>query len=375
MKVVIIIPTYNEKDNIGRLIEALNDEFNKSQENDYSILIVEGNSPDGTSSVVKEKMQKYSFVHMINEEEKAGLGAAYVLGFKKAINVMNADVLVEMDADFQHDPKDINRLVKPISEGYDYVIGSRFTKGGSIPNDWSLYRKFLSIGGNLFSKIVLGIYNVNDFTSGFKASRVKGFVDKLDLDNIMTPGFAYKIELLYKMYKSGAKIKEIPIIFGSRDAGTSKMEKNNPIDSLRVVVMLRIKEKRHFFKFVIVGFTGLFVDTSLFNLFRVLIFPSNISALFSGFIAMIVTFSLNNYWSFSDRKLQGAQKKALSFIIYILSSSVPILVRSKLVLLAVSAFNDTWFVSNTAFFIGIVFGLIWNYLIYSRFIWKDNRDA
>jgi dolichol-phosphate mannosyltransferase len=167
--------------------------------------------------IVANLSKKYNFVHLLTEKEKAGLGAAYAYGFKYAMAEINPEVLVEMDADFQHDPKDVTRLVREISHGYDYVIGSRFTRGGSIPKEWGIYRKFWSVGGNLFSKVVLGIFNVNDFTTGFKASRVRGFVDKLDLDNILSKGFAYKIDLLFKMHKLGAKIKEIPIKFGLRD--------------------------------------------------------------------------------------------------------------------------------------------------------------
>jgi dolichol-phosphate mannosyltransferase len=374
MKIVIVIPTYNEAENIGRLIESLNEEFAKDSVNTYSVLVVEGNSPDNTAGVVREKGLKYPFVHLLMEEKKAGLGAAYVYGFRYAMRELNPDALVEMDADFQHDPKDVLRLVSAINEGNDYVIGSRFTKGGSIPKEWQFYRKLLSVGGNLFSKIVLGIFNVNDFTSGFKASRVKGFVDKMDLDSILSGGFAYKIDLLFKMHRLGAKIKEVPIKFGLRDRGDSKMEKNNFSDSLRVVLLLRFNENRNFFKFCIVGFAGLAVDAGIFNILRVVALPSNYSALVSGFIAMVTTFMLNNYWSFRERKLEGATNKLVSLAIYVISSLIPILVRSKLINIATTTYGDTLLISNVAFFIGIAFGLIWNFTVYSKLIWRHKRN-
>jgi dolichol-phosphate mannosyltransferase len=373
MKIVIVIPTYNEAENIGRLIEALSEEFKVDRTNEYHILVVEGNSPDKTAEVVKEKTSKYNFVHLLMEQRKAGLGAAYTYGFKYSMKELNPDVLVEMDADFQHDPKDVVKLVKEISNGYDYVIGSRFTKGGSIPREWGFFRKFWSIGGNIFSKIILGIFSVNDFTTGYKASRVKGFVDKIDLDNILSKGFAYKIDLLYKMHKAGAKIKEIPIKFGLRGRGDSKMEKNTPIDSLRVVVSLRFNENKNFFKFLIVGLVGLAVDTGLFNLLRVSLLSSNIAALTSGAFAMLATFLLNNYWSFKENKLEGLKNKIISIVIYVASSSIPIFVRSRLVYFATNLYGDTFLVSNIAFFIGIVFGLIWNFTVYSKLIWKAKR--
>jgi len=374
MKIAIIIPTYNEAENIGRLIEVLSEEFKKNLNNSYSVLVVEANSPDGTGEVVKEKALKFDFIHMVVEEKKRGLGAAYVFGFKHALANIKPDVLLEMDADFQHDPKDVIRLVREVENGNDYVIGSRFMRGGSIPKEWQFRRKLLSFGGNLFSKIVLGIFNVNDFTSGFKASRVSGFVDKLDLENILSDGFAYKIDLLFKMHRLGAKIKEVPIKFGLRDRGDSKMEKNNFIDSIRVVLTLRFNENKNLFKFLAVGLIGLAVDTGLFNLLRIALVPSGLCALISGALAMITTFMLNNHWSFKERKLEGLKTKIVSLVVYVVSSSVPILVRSKLVDFATVSYGDTFLVSNIAFFIGITFGLVWNFTIYSKIIWRVKKS-
>lgn len=375
MKIVVVMPTYNESKSIGRMIEALAVEFKKITSHEICLLVVEGNSPDGTADVVREHMKKHDFVHLLMEEKKAGLGAAYVYGFRYAMKDLHADVLIEMDADFQHDPKELVSLIKGIDDGYDYVVGSRFTKGGSIPKDWGFKRKLLSIGGNTLSKIILGIRGVNDFTTGFKASRVKGFVDTIDLDNILSKGFAYKLDLLYKMHKAGAKIKEVPIQFRSRDEGVSKMERNNPIDSLRVVITLRLNDPdtQKFLKFCVVGFTGLFVDSSIFNILRLSIKNSKTASLISGFIAMLTTFTLNNYWSFKNNKIEGSAKKVRGFVIYILSSYVPIVFRSQLIKFSVSKFGDTFWVSNISFFIGIVVGLIWNYFVYSRIIWKDKK--
>jgi len=369
MKVVIVIPTYNEADNVERLIPVLSQEFKKIPGNDFYVLFVDGNSPDGTADVVKKLSKKYPFARLLLEKRKAGLGAAYMYGFKHAMKTFKPDVIVEMDADFQHDPKDIHRLIEKIEEGYDCVIGSRYVKGGGIPKKWALYRKFWSIGGNIFTRIALGMFEVNDFTTGFRATRVKGFLDKIDLDSVLSKGYSYKFDTLYRLHKLGAKIVEVPILFGIRDRGISKMEGNNPIDSLRVVLALRISDNKSFFRFVIVGFIGLFVDTGLFNLFRIFIF-SAYAALLSGLFGMITTFSLNNYWSFKERKLEGIGKKVASFIFYIVSSTFPIFVRSVLVRYFVLWFGDTFIVSNTAFFIGIAFGLVWNFAVYSKIIWR-----
>ena len=373
MKIVVVIPTYNEVENISKLVPILVDELQQFAHHEFHILVVDGNSPDGTGEAVEDFGKKHTNVHLLREKEKAGLGAAYIYGFKHAINELGAEAVVEMDADFQHDPKDLSRMIRAFDEGADYVLGSRYTKGGSIPKDWAFYRKFLSVGGNVFSKVVLGIFNVNDFTTGFKISRVKGFVDRLDLDNINSSGFAYKIDLLHRMHRLKAKIVEVPITFGLRDRGDSKMERDNALDSLRVVLLLRYNESKSFIRFVFVGFTGLFVDSGLFALLRLTSLGSSYASATSGLVALLTTFVLNNFWSFGDRKLEGNAQKLKSFAVYFFSSYVPIFFRSWLISFAVSTFGDSAIVAFGAFFIGVVLGLIWNYTVYSRIIWKKNK--
>jgi len=373
MKVVIVIPTYNEVANIGRLLSALLEEIENFPHHKFEILVVDGNSPDGTANVVSDSSAKDNRVQLLMEKKKAGLGAAYVYGFQHAIARMGAEAVVEMDSDFQHDPKDFTKLLKAFDEGYDYVLGSRYVKGGSIPKEWAFYRVMLSVVGNMASKLILGIYNVSDFTTGFKISRVKGFLDKIDLDSINSQGFAYKIDLLYKMYNLKAKIKEVPITFGVRNKGDSKMVvRGNTLDSLKVIIFLRVKNNISFFKFLAVGFTGLFVDSGIFNLLRIML-DSDVSSVISGFFGIATTFILNNHWSFVDRKINGKRKKSVGIVVYFVSSYIPIVFRSWLIGFLVNTFGNTLLISNLAFFIGILIGLVWNYTIYSKLIWKKNN--
>ena len=139
MKVVIVIPTYNEGENLKKLIPLLEPEIKKFDHHEIAVLIVDGNSPDGTDKIVKKLSKKYPYAHLLLEDEKAGIGAAYFYGFEHAMKKMGADVLVEMDGDMQHRPEDLTRLLKKFDEGYDYVIGSRFVKGGSLPKEWEFY--------------------------------------------------------------------------------------------------------------------------------------------------------------------------------------------------------------------------------------------
>lgn len=245
MKIIIIVPTYNEKETVGRLIEALEKEFLEITNHNLGILIVDGNSPDGTAETVREKIKFYKNIDLIVEKAKGGLGAAYINGMRYAVSRMAADAIVEFDGDFQHDPKDIKRLVAEFDSGYDYVVGSRYVPGGKIPEEWAFYRKLLSRFGSLFARLLLCL-PVKDATSGMKLSRVRGFMEKLPLDEgkILSRRHAYKIHLLYEMVKLGAKIKEIPIKFLERARGSSKSALEDLLESLKVVLILWIKKRR-----------------------------------------------------------------------------------------------------------------------------------
>lgn len=242
MRIIVIIPTYNERDTISRLIDAVEKEFKLIENHQLGILIVDGNSPDGTAEVVKNKAKLCGNIEFIVEKEKRGLGMAYVTGMKYAMERLGADAIIEFDGDFQHDPKDIPRLIAEFDKGYDYVIGSRYVAGGRVPEHWAFYRKFLSRFGSLFARIVLGL-PTNDNTSGLKLSRVKDFAEKLPLDEnkILSKRYAYKIQLLYEMVKMGAKVKEIPIKFLEREGGSSKSSMKDIFDSLKVVFALYFK--------------------------------------------------------------------------------------------------------------------------------------
>ncbi|OGI16941.1 MAG: hypothetical protein A3J63_01700 [Candidatus Moranbacteria bacterium RIFCSPHIGHO2_02_FULL_40_12b] len=239
MKIVVIIPTYNECQVIADLIDALEVEFRAIANHELAILIVDGNSPDGTAVAVEAKAKQHQNIYLIIEKSKRGLGMAYIDGMNYAIRQMKADAFIEFDGDFQHDPKDIKRLVAELDNGYDYVIGSRYIAGGSIPQEWAWHRKFLSRFGSLFIKWLLGL-PTNDNTSGFKLTRIAGFYDKLPLsiDKILSRRYAYKIHLLYVMYRNGAKIKEVPIKFLERQGGTSKSSPKDIFESLLVAFVL-----------------------------------------------------------------------------------------------------------------------------------------
>jgi dolichol-phosphate mannosyltransferase len=371
MKITIIIPTYNEEENIKILIPLLQDKFKFFPDYDFTILIVDGNSKDSTVEVTKKLQSEFSNLEILVEKEKSGLGGAYIKGYKYAMEKLESDYVVEMDADLQHNPEDFPKLIEKVSEGYDLVIGSRYVKGGSVPNEWALYRKAVSYFGSLFARVVLRIFQVKDFTSGFRLTKVRGVLDKIDFSKIKSKGFAYKMDMLVRIFDMRAKIIEVPISFGLRDRGTSKMEHKNFQDSLKVVLEFAKERNKNFIKFIIVGFGGLFVDATLFNILSIQLEPYY-SAIFSGFVAMLFTFLLNNYFSFRERQKKRLVDLLLFFVAYSLSSLVPIFVRGYIIYLFVYEFGDTFIIRNSAFFLGIFLGLIWNYTVYSKIIWKKN---
>ncbi len=232
MKTLIIIPTYNEIENLQSL---LTDIFSYAPET--HILIVDDNSPDGTGKLADEISTENSRVSVMHRSGKLGLGTAYIAGFKYAI-AHGYDAAFEMDADFSHDPKYLPDFLKAI-ETADLVIGSRYIKGGSTPN-WSLLRRFISGGGNMYTRFVLGI-SVHDCTAGFRCYR-REVLENLDLDSIQAQGYAFQVEMAYRVFKKGYRIVETPIIFMDRRLGQSKMSGNIFIEGFTSVLRMRFNK-------------------------------------------------------------------------------------------------------------------------------------
>jgi dolichol-phosphate mannosyltransferase len=232
-KVLVIIPTYNESENILNLIP----EVLKYSDEDYhwNVLVVDDNSPDGTAMMV-ENLNNPD-VHLIKREKKMGLGTAYVRGFRFAIE-KSFDFVFEMDADFSHDPKYLPEFVKLIEEGNDLVVGSRYINGISVVN-WPIGRLFLSYYANIYTRIVTGL-KVKDTTAGFMCYRVSS-LSQIDLDKVKSNGYSFQIEMKFKFYKKGFKIAETPILFIDRRAGSSKMSKKVVYEAYFLVWKLKFK--------------------------------------------------------------------------------------------------------------------------------------
>lgn len=216
MKSLVIIPTYNERDNITNIVNAILALNIK----DLHILVVDDNSPDGTGDLVEALERLHSQVHMLQRQEKLGLGTAYVAGFKYALE-HGFDRIIEMDADFSHDPNDLPKLLQG-SKKYDVTVGSRYSKGVNVVN-WPLSRLLLSMGASFYTRIVTGL-PVHDCTAGFVCYR-REVLETMNLDNVQSDGYSFQIEMKFKAWKKRFKIGEVPIIFIDRRLGQSKMSK------------------------------------------------------------------------------------------------------------------------------------------------------
>ncbi len=233
MKTLVVVPTYNEADNIDKLVPMILAHTPAGTE----VLVVDDASPDGTGDIVKNMAARERRVHLLQRERKLGLGSAYVQGFKYALQ-RDFDFIVEMDADFSHDPREINLLLEKAAQGgCDLVVGSRYVDGITVTR-WPLKRLVLSIGASKYVRAITGL-KIHDCTSGFKCFR-RRVLEQIDLNTIHSDGYSFQIEMSFKAYRKGFKVCEVPITFVERRRGTSKMSKKIVREAVWMVWKLRL---------------------------------------------------------------------------------------------------------------------------------------
>ncbi|GIL17780.1 MAG: dolichol-phosphate mannosyltransferase [Oligoflexia bacterium] len=231
MKTLVVIPTYNERENIEPMIQAL-----LQLPIGIEILVVDDSSPDGTGKIVESIHQKEPRVHLLTRTKKEGLGRAYIAGFQWGIG-QGFEAIVEMDADFSHRPQDLVPLLDCLKT-HDFAVGSRYVPGGRTVN-WGLGRKIISRGGSLYSRIILG-FPLNDWTGGFNAWK-KHVLEKINLSTVRSNGYSFQIELKYKALRAGCQGKESPIVFEDRRVGQSKMSLKIVLEAFYKVWMMRFQ--------------------------------------------------------------------------------------------------------------------------------------
>jgi dolichol-phosphate mannosyltransferase len=229
MRATICLPTYNERENLERMLHALSP-------HGVRVLVIDDNSPDGTGELADRLSSELPFVAVLHRERKEGLGPAYLAGFRRAL-ADGAELILEMDCDFSHDPADVPRLIAACDDGADLALGSRYVPGGSIPN-WGFARRAISAGGNIYARALLSS-PVHDLTGGFKCYR-RTVLETIDLDAVDSKGYAFQIETTYRAARAGFSVVEVPIVFVDRRVGQSKMSKKIFLEALTLVWKLRL---------------------------------------------------------------------------------------------------------------------------------------
>jgi dolichol-phosphate mannosyltransferase len=300
MRVFIIPATYNEKGNIERLISVMEEDvFPRIKNHDLHILVADDNSPDGTAESVRELMKKWKNID-INVGEKKGLGAAYLRAMTYAIEKKGADIVLSIDADFQHDPMRIPVFLDKIDQGYDVVTGTRYSEGGSMPSNWPLMRKIYSIVGNTTVRIITGRFSLHDWTGGYRAYKKEVFLKERDRLRSFS-GYTFQVAALYKSIQDGYKVGEVPIHFQDRKLGKSKIAPAEYIyNLLSYVISERIRELSRFIKFLFVGGTGFIVQLVAQEGSVKFGTPHPVGVAIGAETAILSNFFINNFWTFSD---------------------------------------------------------------------------
>ena len=230
MRATVCLPTYNEIENLERMVRALG-------AHGVRVLVIDDSSPDGTGELADRLAAELDYVEVLHRECKEGLGPAYLAGFKRAL-ADGAELILEVDCDFSHDPADVPRLIQAAEAGADLVIGSRYVEGGAVAS-WGLARRVISRGGSLYAQVLIGT-RIRDMTAGFKCYR-RRVLETIDLDAIHAQGYAFQIETTYRTLRAGFRVVEVPIRFVDREQGGSKMSRSIVLEAIWKVPLLRLR--------------------------------------------------------------------------------------------------------------------------------------
>lgn len=371
MNVVVIIPTYNERENISVLLTSLLDLTSKIKQHKFIFLVTDDNSTDGTQEEVKI-LQKSHHNILLLTGKKEGLGRALLRSMNYAVDQLDAEIIAQIDADLSHDPKIFPNFIKAIDQGAEFVVGSRYIPGGSIPQNWAIYRKIYSVIGNAIVRYGLGKTFVHDWTGGYRAY-LRKYVDLVKDELKSYGGYVFQIAFLHKSLLYGAKVTEIPIHFADRRFGRSKIAPKEYIRNVLVyVISERFKDiwSSAFSKFLIVGGVGFTINALVLRVLHENYLWSATSAnLIGAGIAIFSNYNLNNLWTFEERKIDSVKiyfQKMIQF--YLTSFFGVVVIQTGFIYLGVGFFGKAGYF--TYFLVGTLSLLIWNYFMYSRMIWK-----
>ncbi len=368
MNTVVILPTFNERDNIKTILDGISDAWRKISRHTLTILVVDDNSPDGTSDLVRQYQKKHPNVLLLTGK-KEGLGSALLRGIHYALDTLHAGIIVQMDADLSHDPASLPAFMAALDKGADFAVGSRYIAGGSIPDNWAPHRKLFSIVGNAIVRFGLGYTDVHDWTGGYRAYR-EAFARASRGELSAFQGYVFQIAYLHKSLQRGARIREVPIHFTDRKFGHSKIAPSQYIrDVLRYVIVTRVRETLtgSFGKFLVVGTIGFIINTMVLEVMVGIGLHPAVGSAAGAELAIISNFLLNNFWTFGSRKVQGLRPVS-KFFQFNLTSMGAVFIQIGTVWLGTFLFGVSvyrWF-----YLLGVGIGLVWNYTMYSKVIWR-----
>ncbi len=302
-RVCFVIPTYNEASNVTPLLRRLTDLY---RDEDTLFLIVDDNSPDGTARLVQEFAQQEPRVRLLSGQRR-GLGHAYVRGITHALEELGAELIVQMDADFSHDPAAAGKLLARLEEGADVAIGSRYVAGGAIDERWSNRRRWLSRWGNRLARWIAGLTSVQDCTAGFKAIKAEA-LRAARLEDISVQGYAFQITLLHRLIGAGARVLEEPIYFRDREHGHTKLGAKDLFEFFCYLWWLRLAGRQTFIKFILTGLGGVIINLGSFQLLLELGAHKFLASPVAIELSVAFNFLVNNYWTFSHRVMVGRKR-------------------------------------------------------------------
>ena len=392
MKGYIVIPTYNEKENIEKTVSEVTKVLATVKSSDFGILIVDDSSPDGTGDIVKQIIENNPLVTLHTRTKKEGLGAAYLDGIDFAFQKLGAEAIIQFDADLSHPPEVLPKFIEKLEQENDLVIGTRYRKGGAIPSNWGPHRKLLSFCGNLFVRIMFMDKRVTDWTAGFKGMRKEMFYKCKDKVKDMS-GYTFQASFTKAAVDSGATIVEVPYHFVDRVYGKSKMG----MDYIKDMLLFVIKTKLHeiltgrFGKVFIAGGIGMLFQLSSYaliirnliieqnllnlseniNLFGFDLFlPIIIATLLAIEVGIIATFFINNKWAFNDNSKNDLVPFIKGLVKVNLVASGAILIQLSIVAIGESLFGTKLLTDLIFQGFGVLVGLIWNFYFYKKFVWR-----
>jgi dolichol-phosphate mannosyltransferase len=368
MKAVVILPTYNERENIIILLDRLSEAAKKIKNHTLKYLVVDDNSPDGTQEVVNKYARIHPNVYLICGI-KQGLGMALLRGMEFAAKNLKADIIIQMDADLSHDPNRMPYLIDLLDKGYDFAVGSRYIKGGSIPDNWGIHRKIFSICSNLIVRYGLGYPNIRDWTGGYRAYK-SVFYQKSALKMAKYSGYVFQIAFLHQSLLAGAKVGEVPIQFVDRKFGKTKIIPSEYIRKVFEYVIVNLITriiKGSFGKFLVVGSIGFIINTIILELMVRFHYNPAIGSAVGAECAIVSNFILNNSWTFKSKKVSGF-KQIIKFIQFNLTSFGAVIIQSGTVWTGITISGVSMY--RIWYMLGVTIGLVWNYSMYSRIIWK-----